>query len=870
MTLDPTELRDAIEHNDVLRVRDLIQNVTEPERRATAKALRPLISAENSAAALVRLWLAESAAAAHRAVRHWQNWGMPGGEHLVAAADMLAARHPPWLAEFVGLELSEESIFGCGSWAFARDLVRRGVIEPPLVPRYATKMLIAVEQSPLDALLADPGMLDHGVWCLFTVPGVQGSPAWQEALVTLSEQGRLDRGRLLDACLDAFTRDFDPKSVGWYASLHDRLVPSADEMAARSDRYLGLLSANSKDGVTVGQQGCERLLADGSLAASDFLAVSGPALLFTHKAVALAQLKLIAKIASTSPEIRPLALAAAAQAFGHERPNVQAAALRLISKHGIPDGPERDTISRHAEALAPAVHRDAVALGLIAVPGTVPVAGTLPPPSTAPSAGELLLPPLGDPAELVQLLAQLMEDPTDPLAVERAMAGAVRLAALPASERARYAAPLLNRAEQLVSDPADSFRGTDISADVAALTLVWGAAWPVPRAPRAEFWTWPPLVTQQGQPLTVAAILAVRLREAAALIGAGRAVPLLAEPEFDRGAISPAQLLDRVRAWPADSLACYDLEVALLRLTPEADESFWSAWTELHPRTAEHARLMHEQGAARLDFDLCAGQVRRNKYGALALSPLLSEIVAGHEQEVPAAYARLTRAPAGPALSHCWSLLTTLQPVLDGREVAPWVRTSRYEAVVAGLSLLCPWQPELVSAHVLLLLSASLEPRSTVTAAAATAMGCIAVAGHVLGQAGHLAVLTGLSAADPYVRIAAADAWTKASLDGRLDPELAAAALYAGAVSETFKLNRVAEALRHAAAEPVSAYRIAQAIFIAAETLIPQKPTNLHLLLELAAEIGATVALPPVPASIKALAAGRATTKLAAAARSLT
>lgn len=70
----------------------------------------------------------------------------------------------------------------------------------------------------------------------------------------LSEQGRLDRDRLLDACLDAFLRDFPPNRVGWYASLHDRMAPTIGETDTRAGKYLALLATNAKHGVSVGQQ----------------------------------------------------------------------------------------------------------------------------------------------------------------------------------------------------------------------------------------------------------------------------------------------------------------------------------------------------------------------------------------------------------------------------------------------------------------------------------------------------------------------------------------------------------------------------------------------------------------------------------------
>lgn len=59
---------------------------------------------------------------------------------------------------------------------------------------------------------------------------------------------------------------------------------------------------------------------------------------------------------------------------------------------------------------------------------------------------------------------------------------------------------------------------------------------------------------------------------------------------------------------------------------------------------------------------------------------------------------------------------------------------------------------------------------------------------------------------------------------------------------------------------------IARAVFASADQLIPAKWPGLHLLLELAAEIGAAMPLPQSPESIVAVAAGNGSTKLAVAA----
>ena len=279
---------------------------------------------------------------------------------------------------------------------------------------------------PLDGLLADPGLLDDEVWRLFEVPGAARELAkckgtWEEALVTLSERGLLDRGRLLDACLDAFFRDFAPTQVGWYATFHDRMAPTLDEVAARAGKYLALLGTNSAHGVTLAQRACDRLLAAGGCRSPILLAASPPLLLFPQKGVAIRQLKLLGKIAR-EPSLRPLALATAAGAFGHARLDVQEAALDLIGKLGVPDGAEAAVIAGHAAYLAPALASKAAGLGLLSAPprsqprGHDCAVGTGGPArddaSSRPAA--TAAPPLEDPAELIRLLTQLMEDAPTP------------------------------------------------------------------------------------------------------------------------------------------------------------------------------------------------------------------------------------------------------------------------------------------------------------------------------------------------------------------------------------------------------------------------------------------------------------------------
>ena len=965
-------LEAAVRAQDAALVRELLRDATEGERRALARALKPLLEGPplelpapvvftslSDGAAFIAQKMAETMAgqeekptAGAQARQDWfrlartpafaafavgvaggrnaadgalnecdGHWVKDGGWRVAdaesqAVAGVLADRRPPWLADLAERRLTARVSLGLPAWPLARWLVRLGAIERPVVPEYGARMVRALTQvppvsPPLEpgqsrferpgyagprrtmagtgadqlalVLLGDPGLLEHEVWRLFSDPGVGKEMAdsnpvtswdrlvvgdqWADALVSLAAGGQLDRGRLIDECLDAFLRDFPPHHVGWYASLHDRLAPSPDEAAARSSRYLALLAANSKPGVSLGQRACAALLEAGRLEPAAFIAASGTALLFPQKSVATAQLKLIGTFATATaggpsaggPSAGELALAAAAQAFAHQREDVQAAALKLFEALGLPaDAALRATVIEAAAALSPVLQPDAMALGLIssrpgpplaaAAPAPVP-AGSTPPAAASPARVE----PVAGPDELVQLLARLMEEATDAIAVERALAGAVRLATLPPRERARLAAPLLARArQQAAGDVAGPFSGYAIRADMGWLALAW-ATGELPPTTTELSWGWPEELRttwQSRRPIILSGILSARVGEACALIAsgeltAGRPVPLLAEPELSDGTISPGELAARTALWAAAGVRPlqYDQEVAHLRTGPDTREE--------------------------LVFEPIVTPPVSRPRGWGFLDPLLKESTGVH--------ARLPRVPQAASAPSCWALLTgDLTHLRDDRQhaVGYGYAGTGLDEMIATWPLLCPHQPELLAAHLLSPLSDGLGPGRNAAATALRWLGGLgrgAADGRAahFGTIGHLALVTGLSGHAADVRIAAADAWTRIALRGRLDSALAAEAISLGVSGGALKPSRIADGLRHAAAEPAAAAGVAQACICATAALLTARPAGLHLLLEVAAQASAGRGVPELPGSITGLAAATGGSKLAEAARRL-
>jgi hypothetical protein len=665
-------------------------------------------------------------------------------------------------------------------------------------------------------------------------------------------------------------------------------------------KYLALLSATSKTGVTLGQLECGALLDAGLLDPQAFLAASTAALLFPQKSAATAQLKLIGALIRAHPEVRDDALAMAAAAFRHDREDVQAAAVKLIKKHGVPaDEAARAAVESLAAALSPVIAPDAVALGL--APAMSPAAALPVPPARddagapAPSARDNRVDCIEDPGELIQLLARLIEDASDMVAVERAVAGAVRLAPLPLAERTRLAGPLLKRAREQSWGPDAIWLNCLTEAQLAFLTIAWATgelhvrtypAWMDEEEPDI----WPPLKSKPNPADWDPAdpghgILDARLWEACHLIIAAPGGPLLAEPELADGTISQATLLQRLARWRPGfgGPARNDVESALLRLALGADDAFWESWDAApvvaagQTPSAAAARAMYNEGHVVCEFEPvfvpagAAGRPEQLWQPPRALGRL----------RVPGQLS-VANGSSGPA-SRCWRSLAADPADPNRGALGGYVGGSR---ALRELPLLLPHQPELVAAKLLLPLSDGLtsgrHPAARDAAESLPAVGVMtgsaggaATGGRRFGPMCHLALVTGMASASADTRIAAASAWVRVALDGRLDPALAAQAIAGGVSGNVFKLNRIAESMGHAALDPAATASIAAACLAASTPLLPAGPPGLHLLLELAARCFATTAgsalpgLPGLPVPIADLASSRDRTKLGEAARRL-
>lgn len=382
-------------------------------------------------------------------------WGLTE-EFVEDAVQILQVRSPSWLPDFVESILDEE---GSWNWRVARGIVRAGLAPEPDNPEYFRGTVRGVpdynvqNRRPLvEQIGRDPGLIgDHLLTLLSTegvgrllafhdsymerrhshLPDLAEFPAgtWRIALVTLAQEQRLDRGRLLDAVLAAPLRDWAAADLGWYVGMHDALEPTLDEVADRQGTYARLLTVEHGPSVKTAQRELGRLLPDKRFEAEPVVAASAATLARSDKASVVAQLRLLEKLAKTYPDISVADTVRIAS--DHTRADVRDQAAKLLDRLGAgvaPAAAPLDFVPRQREPRPPASP----------------------------------IQPVASADELAEVLLGIFEE-VDPVAMERAIDGLLRFAdERPATVdllRARAAA-----AEYYQDDPRIAAR---------VLTLAW-------------------------------------------------------------------------------------------------------------------------------------------------------------------------------------------------------------------------------------------------------------------------------------------------------------------------------------------------------------------------------------------------------------
>ncbi len=306
----------------------------------------------------------------------------------------------------------------------------------------------------------EDSLLDGDVWRFFEVEGggedslanhdkylKRGQESWADRLKAYSDEGKLDRQRLLNASLDALDRDFAQYRAGWYSRFHVLMAPTLDEVSTRSDRYLRLLSSSIPPTVSFAMKHVQMLDKAGALDAAALLAALEPALQARAKGTVSAALKLVLSAAKRQPDLEAEAARKAMLAMISEDAGVQGKALDAVERLGV--DAVVDDLASYVDLVAPSIRPRVAALSGTSV-GPAPEAEF----TYARQEAQLVV-PMTTAEDALALFLSVLEDPRDPFNVERAVDGLSRFG-VALLENTENLSPLKKRAKQMCKNPGES------------------------------------------------------------------------------------------------------------------------------------------------------------------------------------------------------------------------------------------------------------------------------------------------------------------------------------------------------------------------------------------------------------------------------
>ena len=295
---------------------------------------------------------------------------------------VLAARRPAWLAKWLEKEWRQE--FPVPNWYVERGLIRCGALPKNDSPEYYVRMAAvfptisyhtqgeadefadlyddtecASFRSIKEMLAADPELLTHDIWRLFDVDSDAFRyrlKEWGTALVEFSQEGKLDRQRLLLRSLEGMGLPLSPTTLTGFGKFHEMLDPTLDERESLVELYLGLLSSNNSTVVGSALSALEKLQKAKRLDVDLYLDAMPNAFLVDKKSQPVSAIKLAVKLMKQSPKCKTKAVKAIIPAIRHSNADVQVEALTVLeANHDLIDQESTDELASMTNGVAVAV-----------------------------------------------------------------------------------------------------------------------------------------------------------------------------------------------------------------------------------------------------------------------------------------------------------------------------------------------------------------------------------------------------------------------------------------------------------------------------------------------------------------------------------
>ncbi|WP_299975614.1 DUF6493 family protein [uncultured Pseudoteredinibacter sp.] len=270
---------------------------------------------------------------------------------------IISDRKPDWLDDWLAYDLDLES--GLTSFKDVFAWIAEGICTAPTADGFIAKFaweMMSIPRSPnnppytpiSEHLKNNPILIEY-VWRLFEVENQafnteswlrKGAPdnyeTWTEALLKLSEEGIINRDKLLEASLLGLQNDIKQNQLSGIHKFHKNLEPTKAERQTMQSIYMDLLSHPIGHVAKFSLAMLSKIEKDGNLDKKKFLGESTSIFMREAKGNAASTLKMIKKINKSQADLREDSLRALLKGLKHSNIEIQEQALDLIEAEITP------------------------------------------------------------------------------------------------------------------------------------------------------------------------------------------------------------------------------------------------------------------------------------------------------------------------------------------------------------------------------------------------------------------------------------------------------------------------------------------------------------------------------------------------------
>ncbi len=266
---------------------------------------------------------------------------------------IIEARKPDWLQDWIEWQTDQE--FSNISWHLVAQLIHKNLIRRPTSDGYIRLMINGIPditwQNPNYKSLSqkireNSWICDYEIWRLFEIDGYcfgkdymensrnnetpKNYESWTTALIKLSNEGLLERQKLLDKSLAGLSLGLKNNTLSGFITFFQSLDPSQDEINTRHDKFIDLLNSQVSHVLTFALNNIKKIEKTQQLNTVNFLEYSDNVFNHPTKTQALSTLQIYSNIARQSPQLARQVCQKLCVAVTHQNIDIQNQSIELL------------------------------------------------------------------------------------------------------------------------------------------------------------------------------------------------------------------------------------------------------------------------------------------------------------------------------------------------------------------------------------------------------------------------------------------------------------------------------------------------------------------------------------------------------------